>query len=311
MVRFSLALIILGAVGLTFAQTIENRDYRLSVDVELVQLPVSVVDKHSLPVRGLPQEFFSVYEDKVLQNISLFKQEDMPLSICLVIDVSGSMLDKLNKLKAAVATFMRASNPDDEFAIVSFGGDVTLEQDFNGNKSSLTRALNDMPNNHGTALYDAVFLSSKYLAHNGSRETKVMLLVTDGEDNNSKYDLKQVLRAIGESKITVYTVGLLGFSGYDDTPKKSLQQLADVTGGAAFFPKKVSDVEEICTKIARDLRNQYTIGYRPTNRNLDGLWRKVVVRLNAPKNTPNLKVRTKQGYYAPDVKRDPERDILK
>src|SRR5262245_32426182 len=293
MVRFSLALIFLSAVGLTFAQTIENRDYKLSVDVELVQLPVSVIDKHSLPVRGLPQEYFSVYEDKVLQNISLFKQEDMPLSICMVIDVSGSMVDKLNRLKAAVATFMRVSNPDDEFAIVSFGGEVTLEQDFNGNRGSLSRALNDMSNNHGTALYDAVYLSSKYLAHNGSRETKVMLLVTDGEDNNSKYDLKQVLRAVGESKITVYTVGLLSFSGYDDTPKKSLQQMADVTGGASFFPKKVSEVEEICTRIARDLRNQYTIGYRPSNRNLDGSWRKVVVRLNVPKNTPNLKVRTK------------------
>src|SRR5262245_42960434 len=205
MVRFSLALIFLSAVGLTFAQTIENRDYKLSVDVELVQLPVSVIDKHSLPVRGLPQEFFSVYEDKVLQNISLFKQEDMPLSICLMIDVSGSMLDKLNRLKAAATTFMRASNPDDEFAIVSFAGEVFLEQDFNGNKSNLSHALNDMQYNHGTALYDAVFLSSRYLAHSGSREKKVLLLVTDGEDNASKYDFKQVLRSVAESKITVYT----------------------------------------------------------------------------------------------------------
>ena len=311
MVRFSLAIITLVFVGLSSAQTIDDRNYKLSIDVELVQIPVSVIDKHSLPVRGLPQEYFSVYEDKVLQNISLFKQEDMPLSICLVIDVSGSMLDKLNRLKAATTTFMRASNPDDEFAIVSFAGEVFLEQDFNGQKGNLSHTLNDMQYNHGTALYDAVYLASRYLSNNGSRENKVMLLVTDGEDNNSKYDFKQVLRAVGESKITVYTIGLLGYSGYDDTPKKTLQQLAEVTGGASFFPKKVTEVEEICSRVARDLRNQYTIGYRPSNRNLDGSWRKVVVRLNTPKNTPNFKVRTKQGYYAPDVKREPERDALK
>jgi Ca-activated chloride channel family protein len=133
----------------------------------------------------------------------------------------------------------------------------------------------------------------------------VLLVVTDGEDNNSKYSLKQVLDAVAESKIIVYTVGLLSstFSGYGmagDTAKTALKQLAEVTGGAAFFPKNIEDVQKVCIRIARDLRNQYTIGYRPSNPALDGSWRKVVVRINPPKNTPSVKIRTKAGYYAPN-----------
>jgi Ca-activated chloride channel homolog len=307
---------LLAAVMPSFAQKPGNPDYKVTVDVELVQLPVSVLDKHGLPVRGLQQEYFTVYEDKTLQNISLFKQEDTPLSVGLVIDASGSMLEKLERLKTAAKIFIQASNPADETAIVTFAQEVFLEQDFTGAKINLGGALSDMPSNAGTALYDAVFLAAKYLQSNGSHEKKVLLVVTDGEDNKSKHDLREVLKELGESKIIVYTVGLLssGFSDYGiegDTPKKLLQRMADVTGGASFFPKSTNQVEEICTRIAHDLRNQYTIGYRPSNSNLDGSWRKVQVRLNPPKNSPSCKVRTKQGYYAPLVKGQPERESLK
>jgi Ca-activated chloride channel family protein len=310
------ALILVAAVTLSSAQNLEHHDYKLTVDVELVQLPVSVIDKHGLAVRGLQQESFKVYEDKILQNISLFKQEDAPLSVALVIDVSGSMLEKLNRLKAAVTTFMLASNPQDETAIVTFGEEVFLEQDLNGDTANLNRAFTDLPSNRGTAFYDAVYLAARYLQHSGFYEKKVLLVVSDGEDNKSKYDLRQVLKAVGESKIIVYTVGLLSSDSFPygvngTTPKKSLQQLAEVTGGAFFFPKSVNQVEEICTRIARDLRNQYTIGYRPSNPNLDGSWRKIVVRLDPPKNTPSVKVRTKQGYYAPVIKREPVAGSLK
>jgi VWFA-related protein len=154
-----------------------------------------------------------------------------------------------------------------------------------------------------------VFLAANYLQKHGSHEKKVLLVISDGEDNKSKYNLDQVLRTVSESKIMVYTVGLLssdlyGYGIDGGTAKKSLRRLAEVTGGAYFFPKGVNQVEEICTKIARDLRNQYTIGYRPSNEKLDGSWRKVVVRFTPPKNTPNVKVRTKQGYYAPAAKRE-------
>jgi len=297
------------------AQDLGDRDYKLRVDVELVQLPVSVVDKHGLPVRGLPREAFSVYEDKIQQDISIFKQEDTAVSVGLVIDVSGSMLAKLNKLKAAANTFIRESNPMDETAIVTFAEDVFLDQDFSGKNGSFD-GLGDLRSNGGTAFYDAVYLAAKYLEDNGSHEKKVLIVVSDGEDNKSRYTLSQVLRAVGESKIIVYTVGLLssdlyGYTVEADGAKKGLQQLAEVTGGAFFSPKNENQVEEICTRIARDLRNQYTIGYRPSNQNNDGSWRKVVVKFTPPKNTPSLKIRTKQGYYAPTAKRETIAETLK
>jgi Ca-activated chloride channel family protein len=140
-------------------------------------------------------------------------------------------------------------------------------------------------------------------------EKKVLILVSDGEDNNSRYSLKEVLNAVSESKIIIYTIGLLSSDGYTygvdtDAARRSLQKLAEVTGGASFFPRSVKQVEEICKKIAGDLRSQYTIGYRPSNDQMDGSWRKVSVRMNLPKNSPSLKVRTKTGYYAPRGKRD-------
>jgi len=304
MLRYSIALILFAAGTLSPAQTLEIPDFKVTVDVELVQLPVSVVDKQGLPYRGLEQGHFAVYEDKVLQDISLFKQEDIPLSVGLVIDASDSMLDKRDRLNTAAMTFVRESNPEDETSIVSFGTEVFLEQEFTRDTGVLNRSLARINSGGDTALYDAVLLAANYLQRNGSRDKKVLLVVTDGEDNKSKYALKEALKVVAESKVIVYTVGLLNSGLYTyapsrDTAKDALKQLAEVTGGVAFFPKNVNDVQKVCVRIARDLRSQYTIGYRPLNQNLDGAWRKVQVRLSPPKNAPSLKVRTKQGYYAP------------
>lgn len=306
MLRFLTALLLLAATTLSPAQNLEDHDYKLNVDVELVQLPVSVHDKKGLPVRGLRQEHFAIYEDKVQQDISVFKQEDVPLSIALVIDTSGSMSDKLDRLNTAAMTFVQESNSEDETSIVSFGDDVSLEQDFTSNTRKLKHALAGITASGNTSLYDAVLLGAKHLEEDGFREKKVLLVVSDGEDNHSKYKLKDVLETVKESKVIVYTVGLLGpdagildggfFAG---KAKKALKQFAEVTGGASFFPQNLNDVEEVCRKIARDLRNQYTIGYRPSNGKQDGSWRRVIVQVSPPKTTSKLQVRTKQGYYAP------------
>src|SRR5437867_3483487 len=189
MVRSLLPIILLAGVTLPAAQNVEDRSYKLTVDVELVQLPVSVLDKHGLSVPGLPPESFRVYEDKVLQDISLFKQEDVALSVGLLIDASGSMRDKLDRLKTATTAFTKASNPEDQTAILTFGDELVLEQDFADNNSNLSRALMNIPPNRGTALYDAVFRAARYLERNASHEKKVLLVVSDGEDNKSKYDL--------------------------------------------------------------------------------------------------------------------------
>jgi VWFA-related protein len=309
MLRWSLALFLLAASTLSSAQNPDDRDYKLRVDVELVQLPVSVVDKKGLPVLGLQQDHFSVYEDKVQQYISLFKQEDIPISVGLVVDASGSMANKLDRLHAAAMTFIRESNPDDETFIMSFGDFANLEQDFTKSTRKLNEALKGITARGNTALHDAVFLAAKHLNEKGFHEKKVLVVVSDGEDNQSRYKLKEVLEKVRESKIIIYTVGLLNsglpfsyYGLYGESGKKVLKEFADVTGGAAYFPKSVNNVEEICGSIARDLRSQYTIGYRPSNERLDGSWRKVQVRVNPPKKTPNVKVRTKQGYYAPLVR---------
>jgi Ca-activated chloride channel homolog len=302
MLRCWLVFGLLAAATLSSAQNINDRDYNLTVDVELVQLPVSVLDKDGLPVRGLRQENFTVYEDKVQQDITLFKQEDIPLSIGLVIDASGSMTDKLERLQTSAVTFVRESNPDDETSIVSFADEVSLEQNFTRNRDKLSRTLERIVPNGNTALYDAVFLAAQHLNEQAFHEKKVLLVVSDGEDNKSKYKLKEVLSAIQESKIILYTIGLLSPNPafyMPDGGKKALKKLAEATGGASFFPKNVNQVEEICKRIARDLREQYTIGYRPSNDKVDGSWRKVQVRVNPPKTASSVKVRSKQGYYAP------------
>src|SRR5262245_7104227 len=306
MLRLSIPMVLLAAVSVASPLAQDGRDYNLSVNVELVQLPVSVLDKHGFPVQGLKQEHFAVYEDKVQQDISLFKQEDVPLSVGLVVDVSGSMTDKLSTLNTAATTFVQESNPEDETAVVSFGDDVTLDQDFTQNTRQLSRSLSGITPTGNTSLYDAVFLAAEHVKENGYHEKKVLLIISDGEDNHSKYQLKQVLQTIRESKIIVYSIGLLSAdsgSSYNylfaENGRKALKQLAEVTGGAAYFPRGTREVEQVCQRIARELRNQYTIGYKPSNDKLDGSWRKTVVKVNPPKTVPKVKIRAKQGYYAP------------
>jgi Ca-activated chloride channel homolog len=165
----------------------------------------------------------------------------------------------------------------------------------------LKRTLKKMSSNGSTALYDAVIQAARHLQQSGFHEKKVLLVVSDGEDNASKNTLDEVLTTIRESKIILYTIGLLSAAptSYNDAGKEPLKQLAEITGGAAYFPKNVRDVEEVCTRIARDLRNQYTIGYIPSNGKLDGSWRRIMVQVKPSKTTPKVRVRTKQGYYAP------------
>jgi Ca-activated chloride channel homolog len=294
-------------VGITAssAQSPQKTDYTINVQVEFVELPVSVVDRDGHPVRGLTQEHFSVYEDRVMQDIAVFKQEDAPVSVGLVIDASSSMADKRDRVGAAALTFVGESNPEDEAFIVSFADRPTLEQDFTSNVNTLGYSLNRIRTWGTTSLYDAVSFAAEHLA-NGFNDKRVLLIVSDGADNKSRLKLNEVLDQLRESKITVYTVGLLSsddgfiaFGPFRSKARKALEQFASVTGGQAFFPKSIRDVDEVCRRIARDVRNQYTIGYKPSNNTLDGSWRGVRVQVNPPKGLTKVQARTKQGYYAP------------
>src|SRR5262245_51889003 len=285
----------------------DDKNYTLGVDVQLVQIPVSVLDLQGRSIDGLVKDDFAIFEDGVQQDISLFKHEDVPLSVGLVIDNSGSMHNKRERVNRAALEFARDSNPEDETFIVNFDDAAYLEQDFTSSIDDLVRALSSLDTRGETALYDAVYLSSDHLKE-GTRDKKALLVISDGEDNKSRYNLDRVINNLRNSKVAVYAIGLLEEedlkgSIFHKPPankaKEVLEKFASTTGGSAYFPRSVDEVAGLCRRIAHDLRNQYTLGYTPSNRRLDGSWRRITVRMNSPKAGSKVTVRAKEGYYAP------------
>src|SRR5436309_5195543 len=236
-----------------------DKGYTLSVETLEVQLPISVLDREGRPVKGLTKENFQIFEDKVLQTIKTFKHEDIPLSLGLVIDNSGSMRNKRERVNSAALSLVRESNKDDETFIVNFDDEAYLEQDFTSSMGDLVDALDHIDTRGETAMRDAVYLSIDHIKE-GHRDKKALLVITDGEDNKSKYGVNKFMEHVREAKdVTIYTIGLLEDNDercglFKDCPskkaKQALVQLAEVTGGQAFFPKSVNEVEEICQRIA-------------------------------------------------------------
>ena len=287
-------------------------EFKVRVDVDLVELPVSVVDKNGDAVEGLTQANFQVLEDNKAQDITLFKHEDIPLSLGLVIDSSGSMRNKKEKVHSAALTFVKESNPDDETFIVAFDHEAFLQQDFTGSLGDLVDALESLDPRDQTAMYDAIYLSVDHV-RKGKLNKKALLVISDGEDTSSKWGFNKVLEHVQQTdNVTIYAIGILdendSRSGglFGKSPQKkareALKEIAEVSGGQAFFPKSIDEVVEICRRIARDLRNQYTIGYTSKNDKKDGTWRTIQVKLvNPPKSADKPKVTTRQGYFAPDA----------
>jgi Ca-activated chloride channel homolog len=284
---------------------------QISVNVNLVELPVTVNDKDGLMVAGLKKENFQVLEDKVPQEISLFKHEDIPLSLGLVIDNSGSMRTKRERVHSGALTFVRESNQDDETFVIAFDYESYLQQDFTGSLGDLTDALDDLDPRNGTALHDAIYLGMDHVKK-GRLTKKAILVLSDGEDKDSKMSYDKLLKYVRESKnIAIYAIGLLdedegsgGIFGIGRSPQKkakaALTEIATLTGGRAYFPKSIDEVESICRQIARELRNQYTLGYYPKNDKRDGSRRVVTVNvLNPPKNAGKLAIHAPTEYVAP------------
>ena len=274
----------------------------LKIDVDLVALHAAVLDKRGVFVDGLPPDSFKVYEDKVLQKLSVAKQEDVPVSMGLVIDNSGSMFSKRAKVNAAALTFVKTSNPEDEAFVVNFNDDYYLdtEHDFTSNIAEMKEALERIDARGSTALYDAIIGSLDHLkkAH---RDKRVLLVITDGMDNASRHTLTETVNEVQHSDAIIYAVGLFGKEDKGATERKArkaLQDLADATGGLAYFPEAVEDTESICTQIAHDIRNQYTLAYYPSRFERDGTFRTVQVAVTNPHGGGKLTVRTRTGYYA-------------
>ena len=274
----------------------------IKVDVSLVVLHTTVLDDRGKFVDGLKEENFRVFEDKAEQKLSVFKREDVPVSMGLVIDNSGSMRDKRPRVNEAALTLVQASNPQDESFVVNFNDDyyLDLDKDFTSSIPELKEALERIDARGSTALYDAVIGSMDHL-RKGRKDKKVLLVVTDGEDNVSRNSLEKTLREIQKSNVVIYTIGL--FSDEDKkNRKKAMRALKDISaasGGISYFPENVDDVHSICDQVARDIRNQYTLGYYPTNTKKDGTFRTVQVDIIPPRGRGKLSARTRNGYFAP------------
>src|SRR5271166_5465968 len=285
-----------------------NKQGKIALNVNLVVLHTSVLDDRGKFVEGLTQDNFRVYEDKVEQKLSIFKREDIPVSMGLVIDNSGSMRDKRPRVNEAALTLVQSSNPQDEAFVVNFNDDfyLDLDKDFTNSIPELKEALERIDARGSTALYDAIIGSLDHLKK-GNKEKKVLLIVTDGEDNTSRNSLEKTVREIQKTDTVIYTIGLLG----DETKKskskakKALQQIAQASGGLAFFPENVEDVHNICEQVAHDIRNQYTLGYYSKNDRQDGSYRSVQVDIIPPRGRGKLVARTRNGYYAPNAAQKP------
>jgi VWFA-related protein len=274
-------------------------DYRLSVSVNLVALQATVHDRNGGYVSDLREQDFEVYEGGVRQSIRLFRHEDVPVTVGLVIDHSSSMRGKLPQVIAAARTFAQSSNPEDQIFVVNFNERVTLglpaAMPFTDRADELGRAITNGLAAGMTALYDAIFKAQEQL-RTGSRDRKVLIVVSDGGDNASAHTLAEVLKLSEESSALVYTVGIFDDADEDRNPGV-LRRLAQTTGGEAFFPDQISEVVAICERIARDIRHQYTIGYVASGTTQPGAWRAIrVVARDAGKR--KLSVRTRSGYIA-------------
>src|SRR5215469_12449033 len=267
-------------------------------DVDEVMLHATVVDDKQHIITNLDRAAFTVFEDGKPQSIISFHHVDIPVAMGIVIDNSGSMREKRAKVNQAALNLVRSSNPRDEVFIVNFNDEQYLDQDFTHDLLKLKEALDKIDARGGTALYDAVVASGDHLKQNARLEKKVIFLVTDGEDNASSDTLEQAIKQLQqEGGPSVYAIGILGDEDHPKRAKKALQILADHTGGIAFFPKTLDEVDAISRTIANDIRNQYAIGYKPTNPKNAGGFRQIRVDAKA-KGHSKLVVRTKTGYYA-------------
>jgi VWFA-related protein len=266
--------------------------------VEEVVLHATVIDDKQHIVTSLDKGDFTVYEDGHPQTITSFRREDIPVAMGIVVDNSGSMREKRQKVNAAALNLVRSSNPNDEVFIVNFNDEYYLDQDFTSNINKLKEGLEKIEARGGTALYDAVVASAEHLKKDAKLEKKVILVVTDGEDNESAETLEQAVRRLqADGGPTVYSIGILEKEEHPKHAKRALQIMSERTGGIAFFPETLDEVDAISRAVAHDIRTQYTIGYKPTTPKDQGGYRQVKVDARA-RGKGKLIVRTKSGYYA-------------
>lgn len=268
-------------------------------ETRLVVLHASVVNKKGKLVMNLPESAFKVYENGAQQTLKIFRQEDVPVSMGIIVYNSGSMREKRATVETAALDLVKASNPQDEVFIVNFNDTPYLDAPLTNDMSKLQAALERIDSRGGTAMRDAIQGSLDYLKKNGKKDKKVLIVVTDGNDNSSTETLEKLVDECKESRsqVLIYAIGLLGDEEPRDAKKakRALDVLTESSGGLAYYPKDLAEVDRICLEVAHEIRNQYTLAYTPLNDKLDGTFRQVKVTVDAPGHPT---VRTRTGYYA-------------
>ncbi|MGA8768248.1 MAG: VWA domain-containing protein [Candidatus Acidiferrales bacterium] len=274
----------------------------IRIETQITLVGASVTDPLGRLVTGLEQQHFRVFEDGVEQEIIRFSSEDVPVSIGVIFDMSGSMADKIDKSRQAAVQFFRTANPQDEFFLVNFNDRAQLISQFTASVDDLQDRLMYTGAHGLTALFDGVYLGLSQMrgAHNTK---KALLILSDGGDNHSRYSETEVRKFVREADVQIYAIGLFDPDG-GPTPEERegpglLGDMTMMTGGRTFVVKNVNQLPDIATKISMELRNQYVLGYIPSHRMHDGKWRKIKVRLNPPQGLPPLTVSAKSGYFAP------------
>lgn len=273
----------------------------VKIPTEVVTLSVTVTDPYSRLVTGLDRHHFEVFEDKVKQNIVFFKDEDVPVSVGIIFDVSGSMKGKLDRAREALKAFIQTSHDQDDFFLVGFNQRANLVAEFMDGDSLVNKLTLIEPKGQ-TALYDASYLGLEKVKQ-GRHQKRAILLISDGQDNSSRYTYGELRKLLKEANVQIYSIGIVEMGGgaggtLDLQGQGILEEISQTTGGKAFFPRSAAELEDATTRIALELRHQYSIGYEPTNDKRDGKWRKISVKVNPPRGLPRLNVRSKEGYYA-------------
>jgi Ca-activated chloride channel family protein len=281
--------------------TDQKGDGPIRLDTDVVSLTVTVIDPYNRLVTGLDRQHFEIYEDKVKQNIEYFNDEDVPVSLGIVFDVSGSMKGKLDRARDALRAFIQTCHNDDDFFLVGFNQRANLIAEFTDG-DTLANKLTLVDPRGQTALYDAAYLGIEKVKQ-GQHNKRAMLLISDGQDNSSRYTYGELRKLLKEAGVQIYCIGIVELGGnsggtLDLQGQAILEEIAQVTGGKAFFPRSGAELEDATTRIALELRHQYSIGYIPTNVKRDGQWHKIKVQVKPPRGLPTLKVQHKEGYYA-------------
>jgi Ca-activated chloride channel homolog len=276
-----------------------TRPYKSSV--ELVLVPVTITDPMNRLVTGLDKDNFTVFEGKSQQEIKSFSSEDAPVSLGVIFDMSGSMSSKIERAREAVVEFFKTANPQDEFFMIAFADKPEEVSDFTSSIEDIQGKLVYTVPKGRTALLDAIYLGVSKMRH-AKYPKKAMLIISDGGDNHSRYTEGEIKSMVKEADVLIYAVGI--YDHYFPTEEEKLgpallSEVTELTGGRAFTIDNPNDLADVATKIGIELRNQYVLGYRPTNPTRDGKWRKIKVKLLPPKGLPPLRVYAKTGYYAP------------